>query len=461
MKRLIGIDVGTETLRVAVLARDKGELRVLALDESQHDNVTEQVAHLRELLGGEYLLGDRLAACLPANQAFIRQLQFPFHEKRKIQAALSYELSGQLPVSLDGYATFMQPPNRRGKGAEVVAAAVKTDLLQEFLRPFDESGVPLHVLDLAPYAYIAGLSHSFADGVLACVMENGTSLSSMTDGRVTMFRQLPGAAGGNTHSLAVAISREFATMSRSSDVTPTLFLTGNAVSQALVEALEAQGTNMEVLTTTIGRDLIETTFIPAVALALRAEEPDKAGSFNLRSAEFKLKGEWSGLRKAMVAAICLVSLSIVTLSVSIGLQYFEKRRQLDLVQKQINDVYRSTVTSAGPIVDVPLQMQSAIRQLQEEAGLIALDRPSPVELLYHLSDLPEGLEVDLDELSYDQEQIRISGKTDTFESVNRVAERYRSVGQFNRVDIVESKMGVAGQQVGFRMTLTLNEEVLP
>jgi Tfp pilus assembly PilM family ATPase len=133
MKRLIGIDVGTETLRVAVLARDKGELRVLALDESQHDNVTEQVAHLRELLGGEYLLGDRLAACLPANQAFIRQLQFPFHEKRKIQAALSYELSGQLPVSLDGYATFMQPPNRRDEGAEVVAAAVKTDLLQEFL----------------------------------------------------------------------------------------------------------------------------------------------------------------------------------------------------------------------------------------------------------------------------------------------------------------------------------------
>jgi general secretion pathway protein L len=457
-KRLIGIDIGERTLRVAVLIQGKNGPAVALLEESMHSTPQEQVDHLQELLG-DYHLGDRLAACLPTGQAFIRRLQFPFADRRKIAATVPFELSAQLPVSLDDYTMATQTSLPCAGGAELVAAAVETSCVADYLELFDARGVPLHLLDLAPYAYVSGLRDSVTDGLLVFVTELGTSLALVADGQVVDSRHLPYSDQRDPADHARAVCREAGGLRHAAALCESpLLLAGGAVSDALVEALSKAGETVELLSIRLGADQIEAAFVPAVALALRAANTAKDGGFNLRQGRFVLKGEWGGLRKAMILAGCLTALTLLALIVSMVFEYTAQSQQVSALRQQMASIYRETFPGATAPVDIPLQMQSALRALRQEAGLVDGRQPSAVILLRTLSDLPQGVSCDLDELSLEPNEVRITGHTETFDAVNSLAGRYRQSPLFSKVAVTESKMDVTGGRIGFRITLTLKGE---
>lgn len=455
-KRLIGIDIGRQTLRLAVLTRDQGAVSVVSVMESPHQEMAEQVARVQEYLHGEFHFGDRLAACLPSSAALVRQLTFPFKDRRKIVAALPFELAAQLPVALDDYTTAMQPPSRNDEGASLVAAAVKTALVAETLARFDALGVPLHILDLAPYAYVAGLKPFLTDSILVCAMEQGTTLALVRAGEVQEYRQLPLGLEMPVADQARAIHREATALDRThqSGGMP-LHLLGALATRELVAALNALRDRVELLSIDIQGQTIEAPFLPAVALALRAEDTGKAKGFNLRQGVFALKGEWIGLRKTMVIAACLASLTLITFVASIGLRSYDKQHQVDILQKQMVALYQQTFPKSATVSDVPLQMKSAILKLQEDLGITGSDEPSAIQLLRTLSDLPKSVQVDVDEFTLDPGEVRVSGRTGSFEEVNSMAEAFRQAPYFEKVEVVESKMDLDGKKVNYRLRLTL------
>ena len=456
-KRLIGIDIGQKTLRLAVLTREHSTISVASVTEISCEETANPMAALSDSLTGDFHLGDRLAACLPGGAAFVRRLKFPFNDRRKINAALPFELASQLPVALDDYTTDMQPPIRTPDGADVMAAAVKTTQLSETLEPFDALGLPLHILDLAPHAYVSGLKDFLADGLLVCAMEQGVSLALISAGEVLDYRQLPLGPEMPVADQARAIHREATTLGHThpSDGT-VLQLMGPLATPELVVALSALRDQVELLSVDINGQIIEASLLPAVALALRAAETSKGQAFNLRQGPFALKGEWVGLRKTLTMAACLAGLTLMTIVASMGLSYYDKQQQADNLDQQIIALYKETFPNATTVVDVPLQMKSAILQLQEDVGIIGLDQPSSLHLLRTLSDLPKSLAVDVDEFTMERDEVRISGRTSTFEAVNRMAETFRKSPYFEKVEVAESKMGLAGKQVSYRMRLTLS-----
>jgi general secretion pathway protein L len=456
-KRLIGIDIGRHTLRLAVLTREQGDVSVVSVMESQHQESADQVTKIQEYLHGEFRFGDRLAACLPSSAALVRQLSFPFSDRRKITATFPFELAAQLPVPLDDYTTAMQPPVRSDDGAGIVAAAVKTELIAETLAPFDALGVPLHILDLAPYAYIAGLKDFLADCILVCAMEQGTTLALVRAGEVQEYRQLPLAVEMPAADQARAIHREATALDRThqSGGMP-LHLMGALATRELVTALNGLREHVELLSIEIQGKVIEAPFLPALALALRAEDTGKAKAFNLRQGVFALKGEWIGLRKTLVIAACLAGLTLTTFAASMGLRYYDKLHQVDMLQQQMAVLYKKTFPKAAAVTDVPLQMKSAIKQLQEELGITGAGQISSLKLLRTLSDLPKSIKVDVDEFAIEPDEVRIVGHTGTFEEVNSMAETFRHSPYFEKVDVVESKMDLDGKQVSYRLRLTLS-----
>ncbi|NOR50462.1 MAG: hypothetical protein GQ530_05480 [Desulfuromonadales bacterium] len=462
-KRLIGIDIGRETLRVAVLSRDQG---IISVREIIQEEAADPMARLQNYLHGDFHLGDRLAACLPGGTAFVRRLTFPFSDRRKIMAALPFELASQLPVALDDYTVVAQPPVKNDDGAVIVAAAVKTSQIAETLEPFDWQGIPLHILDLAPHAYVAGLKGFLADGLLVCAMEQGASLALVSSGEVVDYRQLPLGVEMSVDDQARALHREAVTLGQAQQQDGmTLQLMGPLATAELVAALsslrdpvESLSNRVELLAIEINGQIIEAPMLPAVALALRAAETGKAQAFNLRQGAFTLKGEWGSLRKTLVAAACLAALTLVVTIATMSLNYYDKQQQVDMLGQQMVTLYKQTFPQATTVVDVPLQMKSAIRQLQEEVGVTGLDRPSPLQLLQTLSGLPESFGADVDEFTMERSEMRISGRAGTFEAVNGIAENLRQSPHFEKVEVVESKMDLVGKQVSYRMRMTLSEK---
>ena len=456
-KRLIGIDIGRHTLRLAVLTKEQGALSVVSVLESSYEEPADQVARLRDTLNGDFHLGDRLAACLPGGAALVRRLTFPFHDRRKIAAAIGFELASQLPVALDDYTTAMQPPVRKEAGATTVAAAVNTALLAETLAPFDALGIPLHILDLAPYAYVAGLKEFLVDGILVSAMESGTSLALVRAGEVLDYRQLPFGVELEVADQAQAIHREATLLGRAHQPGRLILqLMGPLATPELLAALNALRDEVEILSIDINGQTIGAPFLPAVALALRAADPGKAQAFNLRQGAFALKSEWAGLRKNLVMIACLAGLAMILLGVSMGLRYYDKQHQVRMLDQQMTGLYQKIFPRAATMVDVPMQMKSAIRQLQEDSGIIGSEQLSALQLLRTLSELPKSLSVDVDEVTMERNEVRISGRTATFEEVNRMAETFRHSPHFGKVEVAESKMDLDGKRVSYRLRMILS-----
>jgi general secretion pathway protein L len=456
-KRLIGIDINQKTLRLAILSQEQGILSIVSVAESARSESADVGIWLRQCLDDEFHLGDRLASCMSGASAFVRRLSFPFSDNKKISAALPFELSSQLPIALDDYTIATQPPIREDDETCVLAAAAKTSLLVEELSSFDSAGVPLHFMDLAPHAYVAGLKDFLADGILICALENGTTVALVQSGEVFDYRLLSLEVQLPAKERARIIHREAAALGRASRVLDTkIHLMGAMVTSELTSALRDLHEEVEVLAIDINGKIVESPFLPAVALALRAAETNKAKAFNFRQGDLALKGEWAGLRKAMVIAACLAGLTFLTTLCSMGINYFSKQQKVTQLEEQMVQIYKETFPNSTTVIDVPLQMKSAIRQLQEDVGIIDLDRPSALLLLQTLSTIPKSISVDIDEFTMEREEVRISGRTRTFEEVSRMAESLRKSPHFVKVEVSESKMGLDGKQINYRMRLTLS-----
>lgn len=459
IKRLIGIDIDRKTLRLAVLTCDQGNLSVESVMEIPRAETADQVFRLRDFLNGDFHFADRLAACLPSNAALVRRLTFPFSDRRKITAALLFELAAQLPVSLDDYTTVMQPPVRTGGGATIIAAAVKTALLAETIAPFDDQGIPLHILDLAPYAYVAGLKDFLVDGILVCAREQEICLALVRSGEVLDYLQLPLGGSMEVADQARVIHRQATVLGRAQQSSGMpLHLMGPLATPELATCLNVLRDQVELLSIDINGQTIAAEFLPAVALALRAADTGKGQAFNLRQGVFALKGEWAGLRKTFVMAACLAGLTLITIGASMGLRYYEKQHQVKMLEQQMAALYQESFPKGTKVVDVPLQMKSAIRQLQEDVGIISFGQLSSLQLLRTLSELPKSLSVDVDEVTMERNEVRVSGRTTTFEEVNSMAETFRHSPYFEKVEVSEAKMDLDGKQVSYRLRMTLSEK---
>ena len=295
------------------------------------------------------------------------------------------------------------------------------------------------------------------DGVLVCCMEQEASLALIRSGQLLDHRHLPFSSDAPAAEAARTIHREAKALGRTQQATGTgLQLMGPSATPELLAELNKHPEQVTLLSLELGGELIEAKFLPAVALALRAEQGHKASSFNLRQGSFALQGEGSSLRKPLLIAACLAGLILGVVSTTMGLRYLDKQQQANQLQAEMVAIFQKTFPKATTVVDVPLQFQSALRQLQEEGGIIGHDRPSALQLLRVLSDLPQGLDYDVDEMILERNELRISGQTSSFETVNRMAEQYRQAACFEKVEVTEAKMALDGNQVSYRMRLLLH-----
>jgi general secretion pathway protein L len=166
-KRFIGIDIDREQVRVAVLSGERGAPILTAVGGRAYAGPEELLAAVRELLGEPPAFGDRLATALPASAAFVRWLKFPFAEPRKVAAALSLELGSQLPVPIEDFLTdFLTPQPADDNSFSVAAIALRRSAVADLTAAFDAAGIPLHIVDVAPFALAEGLRDSTADAFL-------------------------------------------------------------------------------------------------------------------------------------------------------------------------------------------------------------------------------------------------------------------------------------------------------
>lgn len=454
-KRLIGIEIGSSALRIAILNQEKGQISVASLQERSYADSGELTTRLGELLDDDFRIGDQVVTCLPARTAYVRQLEFPFQDDKKIAAAIPFSLSTKLPVAIDHCATAIQRAQPTDKGSTVVVAALPTETLQSLLTDFEAAAIPLQRVDLSPFCYIAGIGEEVNEGLVICATDQETTVSLVHNGRLADYRVLPTITNATETVKLQQLLREIRVLKQADDRDLNISLMGERGTPELVEALQAQHLEVELLSLAVGGQLVDSTFLPAVALALQTKAARADRSFNFRSGRYALKGEWANLKRKLILLAALLGVTVVVMISSMILKYADQANRADQLQTEMVNVYRSLFPEATTIVDVPLQLKSAIRDLHDKGSLITGGQASALAVLKEISRLPDLVTVEFQEFALTIEELKLSGRTSSFEAVNQITRRLSESPEFTNVQVTDAKMSLDGSRIDFRLLLSL------
>jgi len=459
-KRIIGIDIDRTQVHIVVLSGEKGNWSLQSAERRPCNSPEDPVNALREVLEGDPVFGDHLLAALPARDGFVRRLKFPFADLKKIEPTITFEMSAQLPIAVEDCIVDFQSPAASGNEYLVTVGAVPAEAIQKFLQPFDEAGLPLQTLDLAPFGFGYLLSSETDDAILAVLREQETTVALVRGGGIAEHRTLPSLMNRPPEQRLAALSREYTALRKETrGKALPFYLIGTGADPDLVDALRDRDIPVKIPVLPLG-DNLAPEFLPAAALAWRGTKEGKTRLLNFRKGPYTLKSEWTNLKKRLVLAMVLLGCTILAVGASAYLNYSQRASRAEALKKEMEVVFRKTFPEARTVIDVPLQMRSKLTELRKKGRLLgAGDQASPLTLLQDISQrVPESLTVDIREFIYSPETIRLEGATSSFDAINQLSTSLVRSKYISDAQIADAKMSLDGSRVDFRLNLTLATE---
>src|SRR4051812_37259213 len=170
----IGVDFGTDTLRLAQVELDGGEFRLVAAasaDVPPHVRL-EPSARLeffaettRELLASGEFRGRKAVLALPAASMFVQHLRMPKLDDAELKKALPFEAAGKLPID-PSFALLRQVvagevyQDQEPKN-EVVLMAASRELVNQLLASASRAKLDVVGMNVEPKALVDCFAHVY------------------------------------------------------------------------------------------------------------------------------------------------------------------------------------------------------------------------------------------------------------------------------------------------------------
>ncbi len=208
MARMIGIDLGGHTVKVAVFEVNLGrqqlvDIHLRAVEQDGENPPTRQgridalAAVLDELGAGSWR--DAVAA-YPSDRASLRLVRLPFSDREQVERTLPFEVENQVPFDLDDMVLVPRIVETGEDGSRVLVALATRDRVAGFLEPLAELGA-----DPKALVVDADLLSEYADEGVQAVVDIGhtrTVVALCRDGRLVTARAL--SSGGRALTAALA-----------------------------------------------------------------------------------------------------------------------------------------------------------------------------------------------------------------------------------------------------------------
>jgi general secretion pathway protein L len=189
----------------------------------------------------------------------------------------------------------------------------------------------------------------------------------------------------------------------------------------------------------------------AVALALGAGSQE----FNFRREEFAKSKDPRGIRRNTVRAIIMLGILSALLLADMWVEYGFLTKKYDALGAALNGLYLKSFPEAKRIVDPLGQMKIALNEASKEAGVeAAASSGLVIDILKDISNrIPAAFEMRITRLLIDRETVRITGRTDTFNTVNDIKGRLEPSELYESVTISSATLDQTGRAVQFEMQL--------
>lgn len=472
---------------------------------------------LHNLISEQELQSDRYLLSVSTREAFLRRLSFPFAGEGKIAQVVAYELENILPVGIDEVLVDFIKTERLADGSQgVLAAALPRKVIEPLLAALGEVGIEADSVDLDGSALVviaAELREHLADNsVLLDVGHGKTNLLYRRQDRSLYLRALPFScsllagkvAGVLDISPEEAVSRIFSSglsgfMASPEEERAREAVAGEVKSLAremelsMLSARPPEDAEPEQVVLCGGGSLVEglgpalekvleipvrplfdvkelgffnhfkdrppvlAQFAGACALALRAGK--RKTGFNFQAGKTRGLEQLLRWRRHLAYGLAAAALVAASWLGSVGVDIYARSEHLSDLRQATETVFQRTFPELQGSVQ-PAQYASIfkarIQELDRAVSLFGTDSRQhlTIEVLRDISEaISPSLNVTLDMLSMDDERVRLSGKADSFNTVDAVKNRLQATGSFSRVAIAGAKAATDGKGVQFSLDL--------
>jgi len=523
LKSVLGIDVGSAALKVVEVRGTWQGFEVVKAVERQLPNENgvpcspEQIAQaLTELLSAHAIKAAHVVSAIPAHATFVRNLQLPFRDLRKIREVLKFELEPHIPYPVeDVIVDFTKVRETEAGGCEILAAAIPKEALAEHLHIFELAGLVPEIVDWEILGTLNGYqtwqpATTSAPVALVNVGASKTTVTIVRDGRMQFMRSI--ARGGHwlTESIrqrltlttaqaeaqklserdkdrgqiAESVDIFLATLTKEIDLTLLAYTTraaGEGIkeiillggSAALPEAVTAFGRHYDVPVTLF--DIDHRLFPPSpltlhlrpglvtpVALGLAMRQVSRrAVGMDFRREEFALRKSYEAIRGQLLALGGMVALLVGLALFDMYYHLHTKEIHYAQLQSQVEAVFRETFPDVRRASNEVVQAREKLREIEANlrgVGTLSGPQGSALEMFRELSvRLPQNLPVKITDLTISTEGISLSGETQSFDGVDILKMAFAASAFFDDVKVSQARAGTTGKGVEFKIAMTLKK----
>ena len=472
----LALDVGPHVVRAALVERTLRSQRVLGVYAQPRLDGGDLGADLRALAAQHGIAWDEVVSALPGDLVTHRILDLPFHDRKRLEQTVPFELESHLPFELDETVVDFQVLAADADGASrVLAVSAPKAAVRDHLSMLAEAGVDPRLVDLASLAALNVVREAAAGrgGRLAYVGLDAarTTVALLSDGQLHGLRVVSrGVVDPATIDACMREVRWTLLALAGDEPLTALWVGGDAVdTPGAVAALgRALGTTPQPLDAValaavpVGLRGKQGVFATPLGLALRQTGNGVPFGIDFRRGEFASHRErealWRGLARAGVLAAVAVALMVASFVVET--RQLAARR--DAVRSEIRAVFTAALPGVRTIVNEKAQLQAEIAALEKQRRLfggLAPSAPRAIDCLRALTAaVPDDVPLDIEELSIDGGTLRLRGSTKTYEGVEAVKRGLAARPEFRNVEAKDVRASVDGQQVDFRLSLDVGGE---
>ena len=490
-RRVLGLDLGSHSVKAVELRQPLGrELEVVQLRSFELDDPAPALAtELRHLVSAHDLPLEHVVVSAAGDRLTTRRLSFPFKDRRKVAAAVPFEIEEQVPFDLKDYVVDWDIAGESAAGLDVSACVVPRHEISLMLETLAEAGVVPRVIEaeglalsnLATILELPGLR------LLADVGHRKTTLALCRQGRVLATRTVPIA--GNALTLAFAQERGLAELEAerakqqegvignrratqavavldrlAREIARTLasfepLLGGAAIERAHLLGGTAKLAGLDIYfgertgiafdRLPLPRGPLGTAFVaqgdtllfaPAMALALRGTTRT-ATRVNLRQGEFAERIDLRGIARDMRPSALLGGGLVAAALIAGGVDVWKNSRSASAHERASRAIASEALNGAEPGEDSLAAMQGALRDAERRAETLGVYRGnlSALDILNQISDqVPAGLDIVFEELAIERDTVQIRAHSTDFKAVDALTNALKKFPPFSDIAVGES-----------------------
>jgi general secretion pathway protein L len=411
--RTLALDVGSTMLRAALIESTLRSQRVLGFYAAPRRPGGDLGTDLRALVASHDLHWDEVVTTLPANTVTHRILTLPFHDRKRLDQTVPFELETHLPFELEDGVVDYQVLGTDGQSTIVLAALAPKTAVRAHLEALAAAGLDPRVVDLAPLTVLNVLRMGNAEHERAAALltldHDRTTVALLREGRLVGLRTLAHGMGtnGDLGSMVRDIRWSLLALSADEPLTPlTLWIGGDAaqapgLAVALEQALGTMPRGLETLAVagvpiTLRRE--QAKFAAPLGLALR--ESGDAFGVDFRRGEFIYHREREALWRALGRTGVLALVALVLMITSFVLEGRRLATRRDAVRAEIRALFTAALPNVRTIVNEKAQLTSEIAAFEKQRrvyGGLAPSAPRAIDLLRAFTaGVPTDVPLDLD-----------------------------------------------------------------